>query len=144
MNRKQYYLDNKEKILRYANQYYLDHCERMKKYHRQYRKNNLETIEESDRQYYLNNKECRDNAKKQWIINNPEKNRKTNKRKWNKRRDLGFFPINEYFEGSHAHHISQNFVIYIPTEIHISVPHCLFTGRNMEAINKLAIEFLDK
>ena len=62
----------------------------------------------------------------------------------NKRRGLGHFPLNEWFEGSEGHHISQNFVIYMPSELHRSLSHCLETGKNMEQMNKLAIECLQR
>ena len=57
---------------------------------------------------------------------------------------LGFFPINKYFKESEGHHISENFVIYIPRELHRSIPHNIWTGKNMDKINKLAIEYLNK
>ena len=59
-----------------------------------------------------------------------------------KRRQLGFIPLNEYFEGSDAHHISENFVIYMLKELHESLSHNIWTWHNMEQMNKLAIKFL--
>ena len=59
-----------------------------------------------------------------------------------KRRLLGFFPLNKYFEGSEVHHVSQNFIIYIPENIHQKNHHSIWTWRGMDIINKLAFEFL--
>ena len=111
---------------------------------------------EYDEQYYIENKEKRKRQVQQWYIENKERKQKymqqysqmpevKEKRQINnskRRHDLGFFPLNNYFEGSCAHHISRNFVIYIPEELHKSIWHCLWTGKNMDAINKLAIEFI--
>ena len=59
-----------------------------------------------------------------------------------KRKGLGFIPLNNYFEGSEGHHISQNFVIYIPEILHRSINHSIWTWQNMNVINKLAFSFL--
>lgn len=61
-----------------------------------------------------------------------------------KRRELGFIPLNKPFAGSVAHHIDKEHVVFIPEEIHISIPHNVRTGRNMEKINNLSLEFLGK
>lgn len=59
-----------------------------------------------------------------------------------RKRGLGFEPINEWFEGAHAHHITKNIIIYIPEALHRSVSHNIWTGEGMEEINKLAFDFL--
>lgn len=59
-----------------------------------------------------------------------------------KRRGLGCITLNTSFEGDQAHHITHNYVVYIPTYIHKSVWHNLNTGQSMEAINTLALDFL--
>jgi len=137
---KQYYLDNKEEELKRIKQWNRDNFRRRKTYLKQYYLENKEKCNQQSKQWRLDNEEYSKEYNKQWYKTDKGK---IAKQKYNhNRRNLGFYPLNEYFKGSHAHHISQNFVIYIPEEIHRSVPHCLFTGRNMEAINKLAIEFL--
>ena len=55
-----------------------------------------------------------------------------------KRRYLGFEPINEHFENSHAHHIDSKHVIYIPRELHKLGYHSLKYPETMEQINTLA------
>lgn len=60
-----------------------------------------------------------------------------------KRRDnLGFNPLNEWFEGSHAHHINKIDVIYIPKKLNRLVYHNIFNGCNIETINYIAFFFL--
>jgi hypothetical protein len=59
-----------------------------------------------------------------------------------KRRDLGLHPLNSWFVGCDGHHINKEDVIYIPEVIHDSVSHDIWTGRNMEKINALAMGWL--
>ena len=59
-----------------------------------------------------------------------------------KRRQLGHTPLNSYFEGCEGHHITHNFIIYIPTALHRIARHNLNTGQGMDAINTLALDFL--
>lgn len=65
-----------------------------------------------------------------------------NVRQTSKRRLLGFSPLNKPFKDSEAHHINRDDVIYIPKELHQSIPHSIKMDRNMKAINKLAIKFM--
>jgi len=100
---------------------------------------------------YLENREKNLQNMKKYYINNPERWKKYYKTKTYKkylirhrklRKELGFFPLNKRFDGCVSHHISLNFVIFIPKELHKSIRHNLRTGKNMEAINKFAIKFL--
>ena len=59
-----------------------------------------------------------------------------------KRKGLGFDPINASFEGAEGHHITHNFVMYIPKVLHRSMYHNMHTGRNIVAVNALALSFL--
>jgi hypothetical protein len=61
-----------------------------------------------------------------------------------KRRQLGFIPLNEPFEGCEGHHINFQYVIFIPKELHRSIWHSVFLDINMDKINKLAFEYLKK
>lgn len=79
---------------------------------------------------------------RRWQKKNPEKVREMNKKHTAKRRALGFIPINSPFEGSDAHHFEKEQVIYIPHALHQSVFHNIWTGKNMEQINKLAFAYL--
>jgi len=144
---KQWREDNREAALEYNKQWYLDHKEEMKEYSKQQYKDNLKYI----KQYRIDHREHRNEYNKQWREENPGYNkqyRKTPKGKLNcqkdshRRRGLGFIPLNEPFEGSEGHHISENFVIFIPAEIHRKIKHCIWTWKNMDKINRLAIKYL--
>lgn len=80
----QYYLHNKEKILKYSkqyklnhseyykqynNQYYLDNREKISKYGKQWRLDNLKKVEEFNKQYYLNNKKQLRKQQKEYANN---------------------------------------------------------------------------
>ncbi|MCK4260671.1 MAG: hypothetical protein KAX49_16965 [Halanaerobiales bacterium] len=71
-----------------------------------------------------------------------EEHRKDIQRRSCKKRGLGFIPLNDWFEDSHAHHIDKERIIYIPAKLHNSVFHNLDTGKGMNYINDLAIDFL--
>ena len=51
--------------------------------------------------------------------------------------------INERFENSDAHHISQSIVIFIPSELHKHIHHNIKTGQNMGEMNMLALQFIN-
>jgi len=130
---------DRNKRIEYCRQWRLDNPGRIKQLSIAYK----EKQKKIDRQRYLNNREYELERNKQWCKNNPEKYRAIARKKTNKRdRGLGFIPLNKYFEGSEAHHISKNFVIYIPREINQSVRHNLWTWYNMDKINKLAFAYL--
>jgi hypothetical protein len=59
-----------------------------------------------------------------------------------KRRTLGFVPINDPFPGCEGHHLDKERVVYIPWELHKSIGHNIWTGRNMERINAVAMQWL--
>ena len=79
---------------------------------------------------------------RKWRKENPEKDKTSNRKHQSKRRGLGFIPLNKPFAGSQPHHIDKSFVIYIPKEIHASIPHNVWTGEGMDEINALAINLL--
>ena len=150
---KKYRLDNREAILKKHKQWLINNPKKVKGYMRVWYLEHREEIlkeqklryldnEGRARQYYLNNKERILKKLLLWKKDNPEKQAAASRKHDHKRRNLGFFPLNKYFQGSVGHHISQNFVIYMPEEIHRSMYHNIWTGRNMEQMNKLAIEFL--
>ena len=57
-------------------------------------------------------------------------------------RTLGFLPINQPFNGCEAHHLDHERIVYIPGELHKSISHNGRTGRNMDQINTLALQWL--
>lgn len=56
-----------------------------------------------------------------------------------KHRKLGFIPINTHSQGMEAHHLDTHFVVYISKELHRSIPHNVWSGWNMQAINEAAM-----
>jgi len=147
--RKEYYIkyhqENKEHFNKYSKQYQLEHSEQIRQHKKQYYIENLEQIRQNHEQYYIENKRQFMKAAIKWQINNPKKVKEISIRHKNKRiRNLEFEPLNESFKNSEAHHINRINIVYIPKIIHRSIRHCLETGRNMEKINKLAMDFILK
>ena len=124
----------------YHKQYNKIHKEDRKEWFKQYRLNNPEKEQERYRQWAEDHREQRNENNRQYF--KTEKGKAARRRIKSNRRDLGFNPLNEYFDGSEAHHINQNDVIYILKELHQSIRHCLKTGLNMKKINQLAMENL--
>ena len=65
-----------------------------------------------------------------------------NRRRHAKHKQLGFMPLNAPLEGAEGHHVTHNNVVYIPHFLHHSIAHNIWTAKNMEAVNALAIDFL--
>lgn len=136
---KQYYekykIQEKERVRKWK----LEHPEYMMGYcqtHKSERK-------EYDKNYYQKHKKRKNLAAKTWAKNHPKRRKELYKKHRCKRiRKLGFIPLNESFICSEAHHIDKLFVVYIPEELHHSIPHNVWTGRNMELINDKVFEWL--
>lgn len=58
-----------------------------------------------------------------------------------KRKELGYKPINNWFEGSHGHHIDKENVLFIPAELHKSIKHRQDNLISMQAMNDAAFEW---
>lgn len=151
-----YYQINKEHIKEQANKNYAENCEarllQRKKYReknrevllakkKQYREENPEKIAESLRRNYLVHKKERLEYAKQYFKTLRGKEAKNKIEA--KRRELGFVPINEPFEGCEGHHVNKEHVVYIPREIHQSIRHNVFTWHNMDAINTLVLPYIN-
>ncbi len=106
-------------------------------------------------EWQKNNREISNKYKKEWLKERPgyrtkvsdkysrsPRGRISAHKKHSKRKNLGFNPLNEPFKNSNGHHINLNDVIYIPENIHESISHNVFKGRNMEKINTQAYFFL--
>jgi len=72
-----------------------------------------------------------------------EQVKKVMARSKSKRRQLGYFFLNEPFDESVGHHINKNQVIFIPMELHKRIPHNVWTGKNMDLINEIAYKYID-
>jgi len=142
---KEYYIKNREKYLEYFKQWYINNRDKKLQYSKQYNKDNSQHRHEASKKYYKEHSKEFIVKAKIWNDDNPIKTKEISARhSYKRRRSLGFNPLNKYFEGAEGHHINKNNVIYIPKEIHRSIWHCLGTGLNMEEMNKLAINFLNK
>lgn len=82
---KQYYLNNKEKVIQHTKQYRKNNIEKMKEwqkeYGREYRTKNIERQKQYTKEYYLNNKEKERLRSKKFFENNPNYRTEYNK-KW--------------------------------------------------------------
>lgn len=72
--------------------------------------------------------------------------KESNRRKESKRRSLGYIPMNSYKsyeEGYVFHHFDEfGYGVYMSKEDHTSIYHNVFTGKNMDTINALAMNYL--
>jgi len=91
--------------------------------------------------YYEKNKEKIIEHTKKWKKNNPERVKEIVLKRHNKKRGLGFVPLNKPFNGADAHHVDRIHVVYIPRELHMSIRHNVWTGKSMKEINKKAFEW---
>ena len=83
-------------------------------------------------------------ARAVWGAEHPTEQRKQRLKSDQKRCALGFEPINRPFPGCEGHHLDHDRVLYIPKPLHKSVKHNIWTGRNMEQINELALAWLEQ
>ena len=124
---------------KYRHNYYCSHSkeekENVQRYYQEYRTK----ITKKSRKHYQIHGEKKRESSKEYRKLHPEVQKKCKA----KRRNLGFIPLNEPFPNSEAHHIDKMFVVYIPEELHKSISHNVWTGRNMELINDKAFEWLD-
>ena len=135
----------------YNKAYYLAHMEQMKARNKSYNLAHPEYM----REYRSTHPDRQKINIEKWHLAHPEnlkkqqkKYRQTLKGKGTRlkhnavRRQLGFIPLNEYFKGSEGHHVDRERVIYIPLELHQSIWHSITQNKNMDAINKVAFNFL--
>ena len=120
-------------------EYRNNHKEEITKRKELWRGNNKKEIT----RYYTKNKERILKIIKEWQKNNLEKILEIRKKANTKRRrELGYNPLNEKFPGSVGHHINKNDVVYIPEELHKSIPHRQEDEESMKEINQLAQEHI--
>lgn len=75
-------------------------------------------------------------------FNQTEKRKVIRARADAKRRKLGFVQLNTTFGDSEGHHITEQYVLHIPKEVHHFVSHSIWSEQNMLKINEIAIEYL--
>ena len=139
---KQYYEKHRDKKLAYGKQWRETHKDEIRAHKRQYYKTHRNELLAYTKLYYEQNKDKKNQQVRAWQKNHRGQYREIKRKGKFKRRSLGFVPLNEPFEGSEAHHIDKEKVIYIPKEYHQSVRHNVWTGKNMVLINNLAYDYL--
>ena len=50
--------------------------------------------------------------------------------------------INKRFDGSHAHHIATDVIVYIPEKLHRHISHNIKTNQGMKEMNLLSLQFI--
>ena len=121
-------------------EYMLNHTEEKKAYDKQRYIDNKEVILDRVKAYSEPRKEIKQKYDKAW--------RATDNGKYirgishAKRKKLGFIQMNKYQEGYEAHHVDTEHVVYIPRKMHHSIAHNVFTWKNMDAINILALPYI--
>lgn len=131
-----YYREHREKQIDYSKRRYRRH----KKYFLDYMQNHKTRHCQLNKEYYRRNKELQRDRLRSWSRRHRDIRRKYRAQ----RRTLGFIPINKIFEGSHAHHLDPSHVCFVPEELHNSVRHNLWTGKNMKEINAKVFEWLEE
>lgn len=122
---------------------------------RKWKKDNPEKVKASVDSWREKNPEKVKAGSASWKAINPERYKETSaawrktpqgketlRRGIAKHRLLGWNPLNSWFIGSDGHHINKEDVIYIPVVLHDSVKHNVWTGKNMDKINALAVQYL--
>jgi hypothetical protein len=140
VQRKGYRAANRDKISEQSKEYYRKNKDKINKKHSEYRSENIEKEHMRHKKYRLENIEKIYAYMKEY--RKTPNGRQMHHRSILKRKKLGYNPINEYFEGSHYHHLrydangnkDNDIGIHIPGRLHNSVFHNGFTGQGMEEI----------
>lgn len=135
---KDYYQTHKDKILPKARKRSKDYRYTHKEYGKKYRETRKEHIKKWRKEY----RERHRDVIKKWRKTHPENMKKISDRGHAKHRKLGCVEFNNYFKGSHGHHIDKECIVYIPKSLHRSVYHSVWSGRGMDAINDVALGWL--
>lgn len=120
-------VDKNGKFVSRGTSFSMESLEKERKNAKRYRRNNLLKCREADKRR-----------------SSTHQRKETMKKCYNKRRNLGFNPLNKILENipCDAHHINENDIIYIPQVIHRRIQHNQYTGKNMKLINSIAYSFL--
>ncbi|MCK9577354.1 MAG: hypothetical protein M0R51_15730 [Clostridia bacterium] len=144
---KAYWAANKERLKEQNKRWKEDHKESVREYDKKWREENKEHYTEYHEKYREENREILRIKNRAWLKTDAGKKASTKHKQ--KRRELGFNPINERFEGSEFHHLhidlegnpDNSIGIFIPAELHKSIVHNHSTWSGMEEINALAIDW---
>lgn len=137
-----YYQAHKEEFALKSKIYRAEHKEQIKTRNSEYKLAHREKLITQSRIYSVTHRE----KIKAYLQSQAGKasNRRNSKKMKAKRKQFGFIPLNEYFDGSHGHHINKEMVIFIPKELHESTRHSVLQNRNMETINKKSFDFMEE
>ena len=139
---KKYCIEHIEEHRERSRKYYNEHTEQTLERVRKYQREHREQMNEYRRKRYREHVEEEREYMKEWW---QTPNGKALARMHNaSRRELGFIPLNEYFLDSVAHHIDEDYIIYIPKELHHSIWHNLKTGQGMEDINAISFHYVSE
>ena len=154
---KEQYRERSKARTEYRKAYYQSHREQIKETMKEWRQAHMEQVRGYWRKHYLSHTKLVKERALIWRSTHRERARELHKRhsqtpkgkitrrKRNcNRRQLGFIPLNSYFEGSEGHHIDRERVIYIPKALHQNIPHSVLHNTNMETINTAAMVFLQE
>lgn len=122
-------------------------CE--KEYSRKYYHSHKEHASEVNKQYIQKHKERIDRLRREYmcIFRKTPAGRLRDKLRRERRRKLGWEPINKWFEGSEGHHLrftgerDDKIGVYIPRDLHQSIKHNGNTGKNLIYANKVFLEW---
>jgi len=122
----------------YLKKYFKEHYEENKISICEKRKNNPH-IQNYMKSYRIYNRDIiRQQEKRYWLKNHDKRLFLTRRAKAKRNRQLGYEELNEFFEGSHGHHIDKTHVIYIPEELHGSISHSVLSSeRNNNGLARL-------
>lgn len=127
IKRKKRYEDNREEEMLRQKKYREDNREVERLRVKKWREDNPEKWKEVEKKYRYSNK---------GKINDSKHQAKRN-------RELGYIPLNDRFEGCEGHHVDNERIIFIPSEMHKDNWHRQCDPESMIEINKLAFEFLE-
>ncbi len=136
---KKHYWKNRESLLINKKEYYQNTIEERRTYGNNYYLKNSEKIKDKQRKSFDKEKE---KIRHYNYYHTPRGREVILKLQNERERNLGFNPLNTWFENSEAHHININDVIYVPYEINHCVYHNVYTGKNMFIINSMAYFFI--
>ena len=139
---KQWHETHRNEISAYNKLYYQKNRDKRKAFFKKYYEIHRNERLAYAKLYYQKNQDRYKQLIKTWEKNHKEKVYEAAKKRCFKRRNLGFVPLNKPFKGSEAHHICATFVIYIPKNMHQSISHNVWTGKNMDNINQLAWKWI--
>lgn len=123
-----YWYEHRDEMLIKRNAYYKEHQTHERK---------------RRRKYYKEHREKEIQSTIEWQHKNPEKTKIVRKRhQFKRKRELGYVPLNSPFKNSEGHHLNRDLVIHIPTKLHRSIRHNVFTGKGMKEINALAFQWI--